>query len=395
MGRTTLARQEAAAMSETAVDRMQVRALAVALAGALGCMDQGRFEAAGGGPTVIVDYAPDCSNTLTRPIGLDETSPLGFSARDALAVVPARLDLALEWRPPFEGRSELRLQVQPGEASFVDGGPSSECLDRIDVAVGMRLDSADGRLSAAFSGAVSAVRADLVRLDQEIDAVAVARLFAGQTQQPAAAEVSAFFTPYGAAGELRTTNRTSPSNTLAVWPFTSLCGQGTYPVLNRDARPSNDELVDSVRGPRVLRELPGFTRVPLVLTPRPVPGGACYTPPFPSRRKPILVSIIDLELGRMDGGALPVLSIRRSWDYAFDDEPSHTHGLTGFGPCSQPGAVNAADFVARCGDWGVDLTGFTGAHLDVRGDTAGGIQIKVMGARGGPVPLRELYVGYP
>lgn len=128
-----------------------------------------------------------CDETTTT-VGIDELSPLGFSAREALAAVEGRHEVTTEWlvpTPPFTelessaiGQADVSLQLQwtSGEVRYVESGlrmvkpkpgeaivgiaidEESACPDRVEVDVDATLESSDGALQEVAEGTVVARR---------------------------------------------------------------------------------------------------------------------------------------------------------------------------------------------------------------------------------------------
>lgn len=121
-------------------------------------------------------------------LGIDELSPLGFSAQEVLTAAEGHHEVTTEWlapTPPFTelessamGQTNVSLQVQwtGGEVRYVESGlrmvkpkpgevmvgiaidEESTCPDRVEVDVEATLESSDGALQEVAEGTVVARR---------------------------------------------------------------------------------------------------------------------------------------------------------------------------------------------------------------------------------------------
>jgi hypothetical protein len=233
----------------------------------------------------------------------------------------------------------------------------------VEVDVRVTLDTGDGTVAETFAAQLIAYTSDIAALYHDFDADALARIYARQPgiAPPALLQLAAVFTRYGILGGLYS----EASGQVAQWPQLYKCGTGV-PILDATVQPSTDDLLKSVRGDGSMTRVEGLkvlSTVPVTLTPRPVEGGACYWANSIIELDDGLEAAIQLELKPRTGPALTV-----PMRLAADLGPGGVLAVPtmgDFGPCAENNLLSVDEFVQQCGDWGVDLRPFHGAHLDV------------------------------
>jgi hypothetical protein len=270
--------------------------------------------------------------------------------------------------------------------------PSAVCPVRVEVDIDVKLSTPDNAIDESFKSTLFAYTSDIARFDHDLDAAAIQRIAAKQpgAPVPTSLQTPAVFTRYGGAGSLYGEWTTPPgppdgaakAQGVAVWPFLSKCHSGV-PILYPDVHPSIADLVEPLRGAGRVERADGSTAT-AIFAPRVVERSSCYRANSIVESDDGLETLVDIELDPVPGKTV-TLTFRISADLLF--------GKIGFGdirgpvsPCTTPGGLDVASFAAQCGDWGVDLSGYDGAYLEVIGQISptswAGADVTIIGRRG-------------
>lgn len=241
----------------------------VAALGAAGCaggQTGGEFGAengTGGGGTLDGNETASACDEDATELGLDEVSPLGFSADDVLALAEGTHEATLTWVPDEAamatttlepGTTEVTLVIEPaGPASFVDAEPPASgssggmielgwvCPDRVDVPVTVTLTTADGALDETLDGTLSATDAGsatlLVPIElDELEGTLSFEVVSPEGGVPIQTRLEVVFGEGIFAGRLSGTIETRTDQvataagaTYAEWGY-GACEHGEYPV---------------------------------------------------------------------------------------------------------------------------------------------------------------------
>ena len=175
-------------------------------------------------------YAGESCDEQAFPLGPNELSPLGFGAAEVLAFVGESTTTPMVWLDTSAlqvqtnvepGPSELTValldstnprfvEVSPAESE--DGGamlPASDCPNRVDIDVTLRLTTADGALDETVPSTLHAMEADVVELVVPLDSANLTGTFRASPDNPNAELVGftlhATYAPAGMSGELSAT----------------------------------------------------------------------------------------------------------------------------------------------------------------------------------------------
>jgi hypothetical protein len=170
-----------------------------------------------------------CDETVSD-VGLDEQTPLGFSADDVLAFAGGEHTVSLAWVEsnvaygPEHGRSEITLTVEPLAAHFVArspktssgsgptidiGTPLDGCRGSVKIDVRLGLSTQGGALAETVDTVIEASAADFASGGFSADLAMLAGSFEAQLTAPRNSELtrsslqaSFGFSQYGAVGSL-------------------------------------------------------------------------------------------------------------------------------------------------------------------------------------------------
>ena len=201
----------------------------------------------GGGNTL--DGGPNCTEKATVLASASETSVLGLSGEDVVAVAAGDHDVPIVWNAGIEdaiatvkfgpesgeGQMSLSIAYEGGEVRFVestfeddhgydDGGGDFGCEDRLEVDVQVSLATAGGALNESFVAPLSASRADFatlghtLKLDELMGTLSITEL-----DPPDAIIVDprfeATFHPFGLEGSLSSGIEVHIQDSVGFGPF--------------------------------------------------------------------------------------------------------------------------------------------------------------------------------
>jgi hypothetical protein len=346
-----------------------------------------------------------CDLVTTTAIALDAPSPLGFAPNDTLALALGSRALPLRWLSAvFAGdgslldyatraSSEVQLSVELGDNSArllerTDSAYGIRCEDQLVIDVRATLTSADGALDEQFDAALY-LYAGVASLEAALPAATLAGSFTFDPPElqglpPAGLELQVVFTRYGQSGDVtqRYDDGTSSARrSIADWPREASCDfAGVTPVLNQ-LTPSVENVIQIVRDTPsawTLVNAAGET-APLQIDLTATPEAACFSPArfaqyggWDSRGLDELVVRAELTLASA-GLPAPIrlpLDVVGQFEAANDaiERAFFNQRLT---PCATGGFYSPADFVAHCGDWGIDVSGYTAVSMEVRESSFG------------------------
>ena len=355
-----------------------------------------------------------CDRVREMDLAPDEVSPLGFAPNDVLSFVLGSHPLQMRWWSPYfredggvwevtpAATNDVQLAVERiGEARWVDRDPTpqgGDCPDLVEADVRVTLTSTAASFAETFEGD-AVLWDDRVALRVSIDVADLGERYSFNPPSagggaPTRLELSAEFTRYGQSGWL-TQRYGAVNNTgigIASWPDWEECNvRGLTPAFDRAQRPSVDELLALVRSASRLTLINARGEsAPLALGVVETPQSACFNPQpeDPGRALEALSVLTEVTL---DSPALPgplrvpleVVGSFAPTSAAFGQAQFATMHL----PCGTEWYHSPADFVNRCGDWGVDLGGVDTVFLRVEsGITSGGSAFANFSIRGVRAP---------
>jgi hypothetical protein len=358
-----------------------------------------------------------CDRIGESSLAPDEVTPLGFAPSDVLSFVLGSRPLQMRWWSPYFREDGGVWEVTPGETNgvqigverigesrWVDREPTplgGDCPDVVEADVRVTVTSAEAAFAESFDGE-ALLWEDRVAVKASID---VADLGDRYTFNPPSAgggaprrlEVSAEFTRYGQVGWLL--QRYAPDDTagigIASWPDWEDCGvRGWTPAFDPAQHPSPEELLALVRGTSglTLTNARGES-APLALGVSASPRSACFNPWPDAAEDPeqVLDALSLLTEVTLDSPALPgplkvpleVVGTFAPTGASFEQ----ARFVTRHQPCGTEWYHSPADFVDRCGDWGVELGGVDTVFLQVEsGITPGGGAFASFSIRGVRAP---------
>jgi hypothetical protein len=145
---------------------------ALAAAGMLGC------DSPQSGGQIGGEKTSGCYELVSTPLALDEVSPLGFSAADALASIEGPRTETLLWAKGGDTVLSLDALYVGGETRFVesefraygeDGAPQLDCPPAIEIDLDLGFDTADGALVETWRGTARAEATDRATFWHELD----------------------------------------------------------------------------------------------------------------------------------------------------------------------------------------------------------------------------------
>jgi hypothetical protein len=341
-------------------------------------------------------YTLECDQVVLRALGFDEPSTLGFTAREKIALALGAHRLPMSWLAPVRSSDGSLLDYTARASSEVDIDVSlnadaarvtestdkrtgERCPDILEADVHLRLATADGALDEQIDGALrleagfASLRADL-----PVESIQGSLAFEPPTLdgfEPSGLSVSAAFSRYGNSGSIAQLYGKGAARTGiegARWPIWEECTFGVTPVLDEQVEPSVESLLRLVRGtaPLTLINADGVS-APAELAVNAVPQTACFMPNLLSstldpNAQDLLNVNAELTLSSAALPApvhLPVLLFGTFTPGASDFALASVS--VGLQPCGTAGRYSPQDFVAHCGDWGVDLSGYDGALLEI------------------------------
>jgi hypothetical protein len=342
----------------------------------------------------------ECDLVTTRGIALDEPSPLGFAPNDAIALALGSRALPLRWLSPvydadgvlldYATRAwnevELSVQLRDDQARLLERTDSTygvRCEDQLVVDVNATLTSADGALDEQFDATLH-LYAGVASLEVALPVATLGGTFAFDPPElrglpPAGLSVHVAFTRYGQSGDIGQRYDDGTSSTgfsIADWPSGASCDfVGITPVLN-ELTPSVADVLQIVRDAPsdwTLINAAGES-APLQIDLTATPESSCFSPARfaqigSSDSRPLDELVVHAEL-TLDSTGLPA-PIRVPLDVVGQFEATSEAIETVFFsqrlmPCATGGYYSPADFVTHCGDWGVDVSGYTAVSIEVQ-----------------------------
>ena len=339
--------------------------------------------------------AAPCEDVLgTSSLALDALTPLGFTPNDVLPFALGPHRVPLDWLAPVyseggtlldyavDGTSDILIEVtaRSAEARVIEQGDARTswlCRYRVEVDVEVRLESGDGALRERLDGTLD-LSAGMVSLTASLPVDAIQGSFAFEPAElsglaPTALGLKAAFTRYGFDGRVSRsygTESVSQSLYAARWPTWGDCASLGIPLLD-----DRDGLVDAavrfVLGTERSLTLVNSSgvRAPVEATLTPVANAACFLPAgingesYPGEMDTLRVPA---EL-TLSSSALPA-PLRVALEVQGSRPPGAALESAALSlallPCAQS-AYTPADFRARCGDWGIDASGYDAASLEV------------------------------
>jgi hypothetical protein len=340
-----------------------------------------------GNPTVSISVAPTAPAPVQQALSIlcqysprelepDEMTPLGFTAAERLAPVLGQQVLPVEWSTAAPASTQLVFEAQLNGRPRLLTSAMAGCRPKFEVDLDIRLTTADGALAEAYTATASTYNRDFLTLDHELDAAAVARVRSVQPGIPAAQmSVPLLFSAYGLAGGVLIKDEPLDDGLYgARWPhacdprpFPTLLGKlPTFPIQNPTTRPGVDDLVARFRRAGNMVRVDG-SPVGATYQPQGAPRRACFAIRDGAYVDGVQVEV-DLEVRPAMGPPLTI-PVRLSQELGHAPWPPTTQ-MQAAGPCTRSYQVPAREFAARCGDWGIDLSGYqTGdlsfsSHLD-------------------------------
>ena len=330
----------------------------------------------------------ECVEVARQPIALDEQSPLGFKPAEALESLAQPQAAPLRWAPedvgvsfgPEAGDDTITLSVTPtGTVEWVEYEPADQpdratamCPGQVQAPASVRVVTAGGVLDEVFDTVLDLDAPTSVQVLHQLDGTTLRGSLTFSAEAPAEGkatiEVNALMTRYGTAGALdvQFQNGSSAMGTgLASWPLDNPCDMGTralFPVPLNGQAGSPDiatgsdavALAQSVKTAELT--WPNGTQETANLCIEPTASLVC------ARLDPAggFDLWTTLALSTSDGS----LSQRYGANISVDSSDASTVHLTLNDPCNMQ-RMPIADFIQTCGDWGVDLTGYAQARMDV------------------------------
>ncbi|HTV24186.1 MAG TPA: hypothetical protein VMG12_36085 [Polyangiaceae bacterium] len=357
------------------------------------------LEPAAPAPPSESQSSPEACDVLrTETLGFDELSTLGFLPNELLPFAVGAHAVPMEWVAGVyadngtllddapRATSDVRLVVELADDDATvsvlgDAARGTRCPDSIDVAVRVHLETADGELGEDADGTLW-LRPGLAILDARIPVESIRGAFAfeppsGAGLEPAALLVHTQFSRYGLSGELVQsygTGAVASGKLGARWPTWSNCqGRGVTP-LNDDRDGIVDSAFELVRGTKPLTYvgIDGVT-APAQLAIVPAPDSACYTPAGSISGPAYGAEAFD-EVDAIGQVELSSTALSQPLRFPVELLGSLSRGSSdvlragltfGIMPCGTSGYYTSDDFVANCGDWGVDISGYESAFLQM------------------------------
>jgi hypothetical protein len=340
-----------------------------------------------------------CDLVAATRIALDEPSTLGFVPNDVIAPALGSHELPLRWLSPVfdadgalldyatRASSQVQLSVELSDSQArqlerTDSTYGIRCEDLLVVDVRATLTSADGALGEQFDATLY-LYAGVASLEAVLPAATLAGNFTFDPPEvlglpPAGLAVQAVFTRYGQLGDVtqRYSDGASTARlSIADWPSGASCDSvGVTPVLNA-LTPSAESVIQIVRDAPSAWTLVNAAgdAAPLQIDLAPTPEIACFSPAsfaqYASASSEALDELVVHATLILDSTGLPA-PVRLPLDVIGQFKAtSDTIEIASFSqrlmPCAKGGYYSPADFVAHCGDWGVDVSGYTSVSMTV------------------------------
>lgn len=359
-----------------------------------------------------------CDVLRTYTIAFDELTSLGFAPSKVLPFALGERTVQLEWLGKLldedgnlldyvgESAVDVRIGVDlRGDTVRVselgDAERGTRCEDRLEVDVGVTLETADGALREQVVTALE-LRQGRALFHAEIPAASLQGQHAFEPVdmglELSAVHIRTVFTRHGLSGELSEVRGSGADATgwwSARWPVWAACNSRGLTPLQEDRDGVVGAALDIIRSMNPLSFVGvNGERAPAQLSLTAQPRSACYWPsgvvslPYIGLdARDELNVIADLEL---TSAVLPAplrFPIQVVGGFAPDSGSVLDAGLS-FGSmrCSRAGYNSPQDFVASCGDWGVDFDGVAGAAVQVYEASfqpgAGYVRFRIKGLRG-------------
>jgi hypothetical protein len=324
----------------------------------------------------------DCDYVPTV-VGLDEVTPLGFSAEEVLETALGTHSTPFFWKQggheygPESGESELTLVLgEPGEARFMKGTPKEtqfdiavDCRDRLEVDVQVHASTQGGALDESFVAPIRAESAKLASLSRSFELAALNGSFAFDPDSLGAASVIAFrlnavISEFGLSGGLDAQYEVKGSDavssygqSLGTFPAEIACSTGgvTVPL---DGGPNSSQaalnLVSSIDGVE-LEKAGESSAGELSIEHDGTPSCADLIGFWGSEPTGVVSTGAVLHLQTSDGALDQDFPVRVESVPGEDGSLDHVK-ITG--TCR---ANEVSAFAATCGDYGFDFAGYDAA----------------------------------
>jgi hypothetical protein len=321
-------------------------------------------------------------------IDIDDDAALGFAPRRMLELASGPYTEPLHWRSdpelvfgPEQGVGSVTFEVTPTDtpprlmtSEPKEDAPDADCLDDwIEIDVLLSVQSAGGALNENVPVKLTARDGNVVRFSAKLDHEMLGGTF---TLEESSYEggtlldlpLAGVFSQYGASGTFGAHYKTSSGRTaaesmgtVASWPAPAeeLCDRGFTPTIARDGGEASIQrgldLLAAASG-LVLRG-PNDEIVSVELGAMDDGGPACLAPgngvhPSGSAVTEVVLTVTT-EDGAIEHDLVGSLSVLAAADGSLGE-------VTLFASCN---AYPTVEFPGKCGDWGVDVTGYDGVTV--------------------------------
>jgi len=336
----------------------------------------------------------ECDLVTETRLALGDSSRLGFSASERIALVLGTHEMPMRWVEPVydangtlldyaaRGTSSLRVEVELSshEARLLERRDSLydvDCEPRLLADARLTLSSADGALADTADAVLElGSSTGIVNLSTVLPVAALRGSYAFEPpelggQAPSRLFISVAFTRYGQAGALAQQYGEGTGATAlmgAEWPDWQPCNTwGRVPASYAEPRPTLSDLLGDVqRLAPVILLAPGGESTPAQIELEAVPDSGCHLPPTdPAGESSETLSVqaqVTLTSDALPGPVRVPLDLvshfsQNTERYGFFSSASTACGTTSY--------YSPRDFVTHCGDWGLDLTGVDSVSLEV------------------------------
>jgi hypothetical protein len=147
-----------------------------------------------GGGQIGGEKTAGCYELVSTPLGLDEVSPLGFSAADALPTIEGARTETLLWAKGGDTVLSLEALYVGGDTRFVEseyrsygqtGAPVLDCPPAIEIDLDLDFATADGAFAETWQGTARAESAQSATFFHDLDLDALAGTYQVTEVEPA------------------------------------------------------------------------------------------------------------------------------------------------------------------------------------------------------------------
>jgi hypothetical protein len=336
----------------------------------------------GEGPPSGLGTDDDCDEVIVE-IDLDDDAALGFAPRHVLELASGPHTEPLHWWPetdfpygPEQGAGSVTFEVTSTDAPprYVDSEPkndepSADCSDWIEVDAMLSIQSAGGALDESIPVTLVAGDPNVVSVATSLDYEMLGGSLAfedtsvgGYTLEKLS--LRGVFSQYGASGVLETYASGSGSASmglLATWPTTELCDRGSTPTVLRDSGEASIEagleLLAAATG--LVFTTPNDEIVAVELGAMDDGGPACLARRNSAYEGSVITDVvlsISSEDGAVEHDLVGLIAVLAASDGSLAEVTIAAH-------CN---AYPTVEFPGKCGDWGVDVTGYIGVNMEAR-----------------------------